>query len=197
MRVPPPSDPGATPSEHLRVLEEIVGAPAIVQWCADLLGGRVAADDPDLPSLVWLGGASAAAELPRGTLVRPSHEYWPRVWGARGLLHVWDPASATVVAVPALRAALGDPAWRVREMTAKVARRWQVAELAEGLEVLVADQVPRVRAAAARALGGLGEFEQAAALRRAADDEDPAVRRAAEAALDELGRRLERDVRRG
>jgi HEAT repeat protein len=127
-------------------------------------------------------------------MVERGVDYWPRVWAARGLLHV-QPQVARSEVVPVLMTSLHDSAWRVREMSAKVARRWQVAEAADELAALVGDATPRVRAAAAGALGVVGEFEQADALRSALDDDDPAVRRAADGALDELERRLDRSVR--
>ena len=73
--------------------------------------------------------------------------YWLRVWGARGLLWNWDPR-----ATGALRIALTDEAWRVREMAAKVIARHLVDELQPQLPELLGDPVPRVRAAASRAL---------------------------------------------
>jgi hypothetical protein len=59
-------------------------------------------------------------EKPRASeiVLAPRQEYWFRVWAARGLLYVWIPT-----AEPAVLAGLHDPAWRVREMCAKVARR--------------------------------------------------------------------------
>lgn len=73
--------------------------------------------------------------------------YWLRVWGARGLMWNWDPR-----AVESIRAALADEAWRVREMAAKVVARNLVDEAQPQVAELVHDPVPRVRAAAARAL---------------------------------------------
>lgn len=76
--------------------------------------------------------------------------YWLRVWGARGLLWSWDAS-----AVPALRSALADEAWRVREMAAKVVARHRVDDVQPEVAALLHDGVPRVRAAAARALSVL------------------------------------------
>jgi HEAT repeat protein len=73
--------------------------------------------------------------------------YWLRVWGARGLLWNWDAR-----AVASIRAALGDEAWRVREMAAKVVARHLVDDLQPHVAQLIHDPVPRVRAAASRAL---------------------------------------------
>jgi HEAT repeat protein len=75
------------------------------------------------------------------------NQYWLRVWGARGLLWNWDPR-----AVDAVRAALSDEAWRVREMALKVIARHRVDDLQPLVTELVDDPVPRVRAAASRAL---------------------------------------------
>jgi HEAT repeats len=165
------------------------GTEVIARWCADLLTGRVAYDDPGRPPLVWLAGRAAAAELRRGDLVERGVDYWPRVWAARGLRYAWVPD-----ATPAVVRALADPAWRVREMAAKVVRQRDLGEAADALSALATDPMPRVRAAALRAAGTVGEVEHADALRAAANDPEPAVRRAAEAALDELRRRLDRDV---
>ncbi|NUT36798.1 MAG: hypothetical protein HOV79_27395, partial [Hamadaea sp.] len=110
--------------------------------------------------------------------------YWPRVWGARALLYVWEPAAASAVVQ-----ALADEHWRVREMAAKVCLRRELGSALEPLEALASDPVPRVRVAAARALGALGEAEHAAVLRTMRDD-GPHIA----AALELLSRRLDRDL---
>ena len=76
--------------------------------------------------------------------------YWPRVWGAHALLYVWNQE-----AEPAIVRATGDPQWRVREMAAKVIARRLVGEGLEAVVSLRDDPVPRVRAAAQRALVAL------------------------------------------
>jgi HEAT repeat protein len=68
------------------------------------------------------------------------------------LLWVWD-SSAT----PSIVEALADEAWRVREMAAKVVARHLVDDALPGLTALDNDPVPRVRAAASRALRRLTE----------------------------------------
>ena len=80
-------------------------------------------------------------------LEKEVNQYWLRVWGARGLLWNWDPR-----AVDPIRTALGDDAWRVREMAAKVVARHLVDDVQPDVAALVDDPVPRVRAAASRAL---------------------------------------------
>lgn len=75
-----------------------------------------------------------------------------RVWAARGLLWNWGDD-----ALPAVMAALGDDAWRVREMAAKIVARH---ELGDGLRIVASlrhDPTPRVRTAAARAVVRLTE----------------------------------------
>ena len=77
----------------------------------------------------------------------PAHAAWLRVWGARGLLWAWDDR-----ALPALCVALTDEAWRVREMAVKVVARQLLGDAGPQVSALRDDPVPRVRAAAARAL---------------------------------------------
>jgi len=73
--------------------------------------------------------------------------YWRRVWAARGLLWAWDDA-----ALPAILTALGDDAWRVREMAAKVVARHRLGEALPIVAELQHDPTTRVRAAASRAV---------------------------------------------
>ncbi len=116
-------------------------------------------------------------------------DYWPRVWAARGLLHVYRSQAG-----PAVVGGLSDESWRVREMCAKVARAHEVGAASEELARLCADDVPRVRAAAVRALAVVGEAEHADAVRDCLDDPETAVAAAAQRALRELGRRLDRPL---
>lgn len=184
-----PTDLRAAPGQRVTELVEVVGADEVVAWCAGLLAGEVARDDLARPSLAWLGGAHAASLVEHGERGGRGEEYWPKVWGARGLLYAYDSSAARSVV-----AALGDEAWRVREMAAKVVARWEVAEAADALLPLVGDGVTRVRAAAVRAVGVVGEAEHADAVRDAADDPEPSVRRAAAAALTRMRARLDRDL---
>lgn len=184
-----PSKLDATPAARVAELAALLGRDAVVAWSADLLAGRVPHDDPDLPPLTWLGGPSTPWLLGLEGEQLQVNAYWVRVWGARGLLHCYEPTAARDVA-----AALGDEQWRVREMAAKVVARWEVAEAADGLVPLLDDEVPRVRAAAARALGVVGEGEHAEAVRAVSDDPEESVRSAAGTALQRLRTRLDRDL---
>ena len=153
--IPGPADPDASPAVLLGQLQELIGEEAVARWFADLLAGRVRYDDPELPPLGWFG-TGAANELQRGDLEARGQDYWVRTWAARGLLHGWSEGAADV-AVPAIVGALDDDAWRVREMAAKVVRRWRLHEAAAGVAALADDEVPRVRAAAARARSELAD----------------------------------------
>jgi HEAT repeat protein len=172
-----------SPKERVREACARYGEAAIALWCADLLAGRAGFDEPAYPSIVWLGGPSAEAIVAK----RLKPEYWPRVWGARGLLYAWTPAAA-----PAVVAALGDQSWRVREMSLKVVRLRELGEAAEIAADLTGDEVERVRKAAVRALARIGEAEHAEAIGDLLDDRF--VQRDAEFALDEMRRRLDRPL---
>lgn len=135
-----PSSWGMTPRESVE--QECVrrGKEGVVAGCIDLLNGGEG--DPDL--IVALGGPSARWAITGEPSGPP---YWLRVWAARGLLWAWDD-----VALPSLEAALSDEAWRVREMALKVVARHRVDAIVVAVARLQDDRVPRVRAAASRAL---------------------------------------------
>lgn len=176
-----------TPRERLAQASREYGQETVAVWCAELLSGQTSHDATDRPSLGWLGGKGADWLLARDEL--GAHEYWPRVWAARGLLYAWSPR-----AVPAVVSALDDPAWRVREMAAKVVRLREIGAAGEVLTGLVDDEVTRVRVAALRALAVVGEGEHAEVIRCAEDDPEPTVRKAAVLAIETLARRLDRPV---
>jgi hypothetical protein len=138
------------PPPRTRVLAECErrGRDAFVGGCGALLSG---AGDDDVPLIVVLGGPGASWALdPAEGGPGSSRWYWVRVWAARGLLWAWeDSAASTIVA------ALDDPAWRVREMAAKVVARHLVGDALARVTVLRDDPVPRVRAAAHRAVVAL------------------------------------------
>ncbi|WP_083707160.1 HEAT repeat domain-containing protein [Intrasporangium flavum] len=179
----------ATPADRATAAADALGDDALVPWCADLLTGRSAWGEPGSPDLGWVGGRASRTWGAPDRLVG-ERDYWARVWAARTLLYVWDDRYGGDVV-----AGLGDPAWRVREMCAKVAARWGVGEAGEACARLVTDDdTTRVRAAAARVLGAVGEAEHAPALHEARADAEESVRVAAERALVRMRRRLDRDV---
>lgn len=117
------------------------GTDAVVEGCVRLLGG----DDVDPGLVAALAGPGARDWLDLAP--DDPQRYWLRVWGARGLLWAWAEH-----ATPAIGAALTDPAWRVREMAAKVIARHGVGDLLEPVAELRDDPTARVRAAADRAV---------------------------------------------
>lgn len=129
-----------TPRQRIEAECEHRGGEAVIAGCVALLEGREA--DPAL--IVALGGPPAEWVV-TGEPGGPA--YWFRVWATRGLLHVWGDQ-----ALPALRLALRDDAWRVREMAAKVVARRRLEAARPLVANLQDDPVPRVRAAATRAL---------------------------------------------
>lgn len=195
----------ATPADRARAASGALGIEELASWCADVLTGTcdlLGAGSPE--SFSEAGAASHNAHAPpdprwlgvdaAGTWGDPASwpdrglDYWPRVWAARTLLHQWHPVAAS-----AIRQGLSDPAWRVREMCAKVVARYEesiaadaCARLAEG------DSTPRVRVAALRALAVVGESEHAPVVLAALGDEERAVLDAAERALATIELRLDR-----
>lgn len=119
--------------------------------CVDLLTGRAdlqeSDQEPDQALVIALGGPPA-----RRVLEGRDQEYWLRVWAARGLLWAWQDSDATVEAITG---AMSDEAWRVREMAAKVVARNLVGDALTAVSALLEDPVPRVRAAASRAVVAL------------------------------------------
>lgn len=176
--LPPPEDLTALPRDLVAEYAARVGEPAAVGACVELLGGADPVGHADV--LPYLAGRPGASYLGGGW-----QDYWPRVWGARGLLYVWDDA-----ATHAVLAGLGDDAWRVAEMCLKVSTLRELPA-GDGAVRLAGHGLPRVRAAAIRALGAAGDVEHVDAVRVALDDGAEEVRRAAARALDRMGTRLD------
>lgn len=136
-----PSNWGMTPRQSLLAECDRRGRPAVVAGCIRLLGGEEADDE----LILALAGPHAANVLAGSEGGKSG--YWPRVWAARGLLHVWDDE-----ATPAIVQATMDEHWRVREMAAKVIAAHRLGDGLDAVAVLRDDPVPRVRAAAERAV---------------------------------------------
>lgn len=179
--LPPPTTPEASPPELVTELGRIVGPETAAGWCADLLAG---ADPHDYVEMLdYLGSNTRKAAFD------PSwYDYWPRTWGARGLLYVWADSAAPVVVE-----GLGDAHWRPAEMCLKVATKREIGEAGPGAVPLSEHELPRVRAAALRCLGKVGDTEHVEVVDAALDDEQPQVRRAGARALAEMIRRLDLD----
>jgi HEAT repeat protein len=131
---------GKTPRQSIEHECARRGKGDLVAGCMDLLRGREA--DADL--IIALGGPPARWVVTGG---KSGPDYWVRVWAARGLLWAWDDK-----ALPAVLAAADDDSWRVREMALKVVARHKLVDVVEKAAELQEDPVPRVRAAAQRAL---------------------------------------------
>ncbi|MGO3148264.1 MAG: HEAT repeat domain-containing protein [Leucobacter sp.] len=160
---------------RLKVAVERYGEAAVVDRSISLIDGNNEGED----FLLFVGGEHA-----RGVLDGAPVLYWPELWGARALLHVWDDS-----ATPAAIGTLDNPAWRVREMGARVVAEHELPAVSE-LTALLTDEVPRVRVAAARALGAVGALEDLDLLRPLLKDPEIEVRRGAQQGIDMLRSRF-------
>ncbi len=181
-----PEGARGSPRDRAEAAAAALGGKVLTRWCADLLTGAAAYGATGDPDPHWLAGPLVDGWGSPGRLDGAEHAYWVRVWAARTLLHVWDDECA-----PAVVLGLGDEAWRVREMCAKVAARWEVGEAADAAARLAGDEVPRVRAAGVRVVGAVGEHEHLRVLLSAQDDAQAVVRTAATRALSQLSQRLD------
>lgn len=163
-------------AERLAAAVARYGRTDVVDRAIVLLGGGNAGAD----FLLYVGGKHA-----QGLLDGAPALYWPELWGARALLHVWDPKAAGAV-----RDGLDNQAWRVREMCARVCQERGLNEV-DRIANLTADDVPRVRSAALRALAVIGGAEHAETIAARLRDPDKDVRRAAQQSRDALSARLE------
>jgi hypothetical protein len=169
--------------ELIEELAARLGQPGFTRVCVSLMEGAPREDHLDV--LPWLTGH----DWSEGQPVRDPEswqDYWLRTWGARGLLHVWDDAASDAVVV-----GLEDEHWRPAEMCLKVTARHEVAGAGDGAAALAGHDLPRVRAAAMRALAVAGDTEHVPVVEATADDSDPAVRKAAARALEQLRERLD------
>jgi HEAT repeats len=133
-----------SPRQRIQIECARRGRVAFGRSCAAVILG----DDSDTALILVLGGEHARHILEHA--VPDDQAYWFRVWAARGLLWAWDDAG-----MDAIRTALGDSAWRVREMAAKVVARNQLGDLLPAVVMLRADPIERVRSAARRAVAAL------------------------------------------
>jgi HEAT repeats len=137
--------PIASVTPRVRIASECArrGREAVLADCLALLRG-----DTDLGRLTSVVGPESLAKYTDGR--EHDDTYWFRVWALRALLWSWDDSATDAVC-----AALTDEAWRAREMAAKVVARHLVSPALPILTELRDDPVPRVRAAAERALVAL------------------------------------------
>jgi hypothetical protein len=169
----------ASPADRVALAIARFGEATVADRAAALLTGHN--EGPEF--LLWVGGRHA-----QGILDGAPALYWPEVWGARALLSAWDESVASAVL-----GGLSNRAWRVREMCCRVVAERKLPG-ADAVAALLADESPRVRANAARALGLVGEYEHAVRLKQLLKDPEMDVRRQAGAALKQLAERLDRPI---
>ncbi len=174
----PPGRPH--PRDLLALLAEHVGESGAAGLCADLL----AADDPHdhAATVLFLGGPAGRSLLEAARRGRSGGPGSGRPAGCS--------TSGTTPPARWCSTRLDDDAWRVAEMCLKVSARRELP-CGDAAARLAAHDLPRVRATAARALGGCGDSEHLAAVRRLLADPDADVRRAAARALERLEQRLD------
>jgi HEAT repeat protein len=135
-----------TPQQSILFECDQRGREDVVRDCIAILNGHSFDDH----FLRVIGGPSAETVL--DDRAGGVHGYWPRVWAARGLLHVWDD-----VATDAIIESTTHDSWRVREMSAKVIARHRVKPAIDAVVTLLDDDNARVRAAASRAFHAVVE----------------------------------------
>lgn len=177
--LPPPQDLSATPRDMFADLERHLGAREAALACAEFLEGAAPQSNPRV--FAYLAGRALS-----GVLDGTWPPYWCRVWGARALRYVWTDEVA-----PAVTAGLADEAWRVAEMCVKVAGLREIGEAGPGVAALTDHDLPRVRVAAVRALGVIGDVEHVQVVETAQLDPESDVRRVAAAALARMVVRLD------
>lgn len=182
--LPRPAPGDLSVAVRIGELDALVGRERFVEVCVDLLAGAPRA--AYVAELRYLTGHSWDPGDPVFD-VTVWKDYWVRTWGARGLLHRWDDAATGAVV-----AGLGDQHHRPAEMCLKVAARHDVAGTGPGAAALTRHELPRVRAAAARALAVVGDTEHLPAVDELLDDDDESVRTAAARAREAMARRLDR-----
>jgi hypothetical protein len=165
----PDIDPALPIEQRIAAAVADLGEAGVVTRALALIAGQNAGEE----FLLTVGGEHAQGILDGAPVL-----YWPELWGMRALLYVWNDT-----AVIAVTAGLQNQAWRVREMATRVAA-------ARGLDVvpvlgeLLTDDVARVRAAAARALGALGDDIQV--ITPLLKDPELDVRRGAQQGIDAI-----------
>jgi len=147
-RVPAKSHWATTPRQSIEAECAHQGATAVIAGCVRLIHGK----DTDAGLILALGGPAANRFLDGRS---HNDRYWLRVWGLRGLLWAWDDSAEPAIrkaVQKAVRKALVDESWRVREMAAKVISKHTIGDAMAAVAALRDDPVARVRTAAERAV---------------------------------------------
>lgn len=159
-----------------------LGPQRLADWAVRLLTGQARPGDPEDPDIALISGD--ASRMDPELALDP---HLPRVLGAGVLRHHWHPRAA-----PAVIAGLADESPAVRQACCRIVAAQGTPELmaaAETVESLLADPDPRVRSAAALALGEVGGERSATALQGLLMDPDSVLAGAAEEALNRLAER--------
>jgi HEAT repeat protein len=180
-QVPPPVPGDLSVAERIRELDALLGRARFVEVCTDLLGG--APRTAYVPELGYLTGHGPGSAILDAAVWK---DYWVRAWGGRGLLHCWDDEATEAVV-----AGLADEHYRPAEMCLKVCAAHDVAGSGPGAARLAGHELPRVRAAAMRTLGVVGDTEHAQVVLAALEDPDESVRRHAARAYERMAKRLD------
>jgi len=134
---------GMTPQQSVEQECARRGERAVVSGCIAMLRGRPVDGD-----LIMALGGPPADWVSNGGEAGP--DYWLRVWAARGLLYAWHGSARGAV-----RSALEDEAWRVREMAVRVVAERGLREERATVEAMCHDDSARVRSAATHTLSRL------------------------------------------
>ncbi|MEV4899915.1 HEAT repeat domain-containing protein [Citricoccus sp. NPDC055426] len=180
----PAAAEGADPTWVTAAVEQ-VGGPQLADWAVRLLTGRARPGDPGDPDIALIRGE--VTDLDPELVLDP---HLPRWLGARVLQYHWHPRAAQAVLT-----ALTDESPAVRQACCRIVAVQGTPALADAaatVESLLVDPEPRVRSAAALALGEVGGERAATALQGLLMDPDSVLAAAAE---DALGRLAERHSR--
>lgn len=159
-----------------------LGSPRLADWAVRLLTGHAHPGDPGDPDIALIRG-----DISRLDPELALDPHLPRVLGARVLRHHWHHR-----AVPAVLTGLEDESPAVRQACCRIVAAQGATELvssAGAVETLLSDPDPRVRSAAALALGEVGGERSAGALQGLLMDPDSVLAGAAEEALARLAER--------
>lgn len=137
---------GAHPSVRIGLAVQRWGERGLMDRCVRLYRAMDWGDEPELMS--YLAGRKGPRWVELGFGVQG---YFVRTWALRAMLYAWD-ESAVMTVIDALE----DEHWRPREMALRVIAKRQVDGDVDAVAELSDDPVPRVRAAARRALERLG-----------------------------------------
>jgi hypothetical protein len=137
-----------TPKASVEAASRALGQRHVVDSCLTVLRNR----EMDAEFGYVLAGPASVSIM--NGMAGGVSGYWPRTWALRALLYAWD-----VSAESAVIGCLGDEAWRVREMAAKLVARRRIGDALDDVAALQADPVARVRTAAHRALIALVEHD--------------------------------------